>query len=391
MRTKNYLWAVLAAATLSLDACVSGENEIIEPQNPTKMEARLELTLKGAPANTRSTGAALPTTANEEKISRVAVAIFDKDGKVLIIREFAKTEEKYTVNCAAGENCTGIVVVNAPEKHFAGIDTKTNFRKKLITLSQDATALPMSGDIKSGSGDAATTTFTLQAGKTSTLSAEVSRLVARVSISSIKTDFDASGQYAKATFKLKKVFLHKTQSTYPADPKTPTDQPFNANLKTGWWDSSVTSTHEDKLADEVGGSTGTAITATPYTTPYWFYAFPNGNTNSTRLVLFGSFDPDGEPAAGVPANKAAEDVYYPIVVNKLQTGTTINDGTSNVTSAVAGKGDGTLARNTTYAITATIKGKGADSPDADMNPATLTLTVEVAGWALNIKQDVEFN
>ena len=59
MKTSNYLWAVLATATLSLSACGSDENEnVMQPKEKT---AKLELTLVGAPADSRATGT-LPTT-----------------------------------------------------------------------------------------------------------------------------------------------------------------------------------------------------------------------------------------------------------------------------------------------------------------------------------------
>ena len=46
MKISNYLWAVLATATLSLTACGSDENEnVIQPKEKT---AKLELTLVGS-------------------------------------------------------------------------------------------------------------------------------------------------------------------------------------------------------------------------------------------------------------------------------------------------------------------------------------------------------
>ena len=51
MKISNYLWAVLATATLSLTACGSDENEnVIQPKEKT---AKLELTLVGTPAEDR--------------------------------------------------------------------------------------------------------------------------------------------------------------------------------------------------------------------------------------------------------------------------------------------------------------------------------------------------
>ena len=62
----------------------------------------------------------------------------------------------------------------------------------------------MSGNIKDKNGNA---TFTLSAGDNDGITAQLSRLVARVSISSIKTDFDPKGQYSAATYELKNIFV----------------------------------------------------------------------------------------------------------------------------------------------------------------------------------------
>ena len=371
MKTRNYLWAVLTvAATLSLTACGSEENENTE-QN--KMEARLELTLKGTSVNTKATDTALPTDENEKKVNRVAVAIFDKDGKVIIIKEFTKTSG-IVVNCAPDENCTGIVVANAPENHFAGVSTKAAFIATTVDLTQTSTALPMSGEIKSGTGDAATATFTLKPGVTSSLTAEVSRLVARVAINSIKTAFDGSGQYAKATFTAKKIFLHNANTKSSVDPGTPTvTVPLSGKT--------------DGTNADLQTSMDYAITETAYATPYWFYTFAHDKTSPTKLVIYGKFDADGTGTAATE-----EDVYYPVVVNKLQAGTTINDGSTDISDATtAGKGDATIIRNSTYTITATIKSKGVDDPDKDIDPAIVNLTVTVAPWKFTISQDVTFN
>lgn len=419
MRTRNYFGVALAMATLSLTACSSEENENPKPQ---EMIATLELKIEGvAASNTRATGS-LPTgdadapTTDEGKVTRLTIAIFNSDKSVNAIQEFTNITDftKVTMNCTAGQNCTGIAVANAPAKTFAGITKRDDFIKKTVDLSQTITELLMSGEIKQTqtAPAASTTPFTLQAGKKLSMDVKLERLVARVSISSIKTAFDASGQYAKATFTLKKIFMHKVQYSYPVDPATPSALTVTSDIKTGWWDTGNAAwdgtiafpndvagqAKTAKLVDAINGTSGIAITASaPFTTPYWFYTFPNKDaTNATRLVIFGTFDPDGplpqNPTQDQTANDQPEvDYYYPIVINKLQTGTIINDGSSNVTSPTTGKGDGTIVKNNKYTISATIKGKGGANPNVDLNPSTLELTITVAKWALNISQDVEFN
>ena len=86
MKISNYLWAVLATATLSLTACGSDENEnVIQSKEKT---AKLELTLVGTPADSRATGT-LPTT-DESQINRLTVAVFTEasGNPVNALREF---------------------------------------------------------------------------------------------------------------------------------------------------------------------------------------------------------------------------------------------------------------------------------------------------------------
>ena len=368
MKTINYVWAMLATTALVLTACSKEENE----QQPVNMEAQLNLTIQGTATNTRATGT-LPS--DEDKITRVTVAVFNSDGTVNVIQEFASSTG-ITVNCTPGDNCTGLVVANAPEGHFAGISSKTVFEEKVIGLSQTPTELPMSGAITTTDASPSTT-FKLDAGKPVDLNAKISRLVARVSIESIKTNFDAKGQYKNATFKLKKVFIHNgnTKSTIAGT---------GSEAKTG-----KISTDANYYADfETALGTDETITTSPYTTPYWFYTFQHDENTPTKLVLFGEFDADG-----TGTNASAEDLYYPVVVNKLQAGTVINDGSNNIDSpdTTLGKGDCTIQPNSQYTIVATIKGKGVSDPDMDINPSIITLNVSVENWKLEITQDVTFN
>ena len=88
----------------------------------------------------------------------------------------------------------------------------------------------------------------------------------------------------------------------------------------------------------------------------------------------------------VHSRKNADDtgstIYYPIIINKSQSGTTI--------TGASGTGTSNIARNTTYSIKATIKSIGITDPMEDITPTSLQLTVSVADWALNITQDVTF-
>lgn len=368
MRTNNQLWAVLVMATLSLTACSSEENEVVQPKEKT---ARLELTLLGTPAETKATGT-LPTS--EDQINRLTVAVFtgESNNPVNALQEFTGddikaatggTGKKITMLCEPGEGQTIYVVANAASGLFAGVNNLAAFKAKLILLSettkdggtgdatdtQKATNLPMVGTA---------TGKKLEAGVEATETIELSRLVARVSISSIKTAFETTGQFKDAKFKVTGIYLKNANSKVNAD-------------KTGSTNIDGGETANKYLYEAVTNTDNTAIT-----TPYYFYTFPNASTSTpTKLIIKGIFDADG---AGAAVTR-----YYPITINKKQANTTITGG--------SGTAKGSIAANTKYVLTATIKGEGVEHDTDEIDPATLQLTVTVADWALTISQDVTFN
>mgnify|MGYP000453006389 CR=1 FL=1 len=205
MKTSNYLWAALATATLSLSACSSDENE--NGMQPKEKTAKLELTLVGAPADSRATGT-LPTT-DESQINRLTVAVFTgatgKSCQCLAGNSQARISkmqrlvvERRFDTCEPGDEQMIYVVANASPALFAGVTNLAGFKAKLMLLSETTKAagagevtdaqkvnnLPMLGIVNKQN---------LTAGAEATATAELTRLVARVSISSIKTAFDKAG------------------------------------------------------------------------------------------------------------------------------------------------------------------------------------------------------
>lgn len=370
MRTNNYLWGVLAAATLSLSACIREGDLNSEPQFQEK-SAKVEIHLTGTTANTKATGNALPTQTEENTIKRFTVAIFNSDESVNTIQTVtSNTTSATTISCTPAQNCTGIIVANAPtDNHFAGVLTKTEFLTKVIQLTKAQTkdCLPMSGEVKDGSGNA---TFTLVAGENAGMTAQLNRLVARVSISSIKTAFDPNGQYSAASYELRNIFVRNAvKEVVPAVGGYANTKMATPAYLTGSYTGAAGTT---ELTTAV---TPAVNINTEHTTDYWFYIFPNEESTRTALVLEGTFKKT--------ASDAGTTIYYPVIINKSQAGTSI--------TGASGTGTSNITRNTTYAIKATIKGIGTTDPTADINPATLELTVSAADWELNITQNVEFN
>ena len=119
--------------------------------------ASLRLSISGGNAGqTRATADALPE--NEATIHRLTVGLFYADGSVNTIVEPAVTLdgtsgtlEVDAILCSPGM-CDVIVVANAPEGTFAGVQTKNEFVGKNVGLvqtvrdgQQASDLLPMSG------------------------------------------------------------------------------------------------------------------------------------------------------------------------------------------------------------------------------------------------------
>lgn len=348
MRRTIFLVVVLAALTMS--SCKKSGDTSVQG-----ITASVELRLQGLAAATRATGA-IPEETTDNVITTVTVGLFKtSDGTTDAITEGVLTAGRIAVTGTQGTRDI-IVVANAPSGTFAGVKTKSDFLAKTLSLTQTKTLLPMSGTVSSVS---------LVPGTPATADVSITRLVARIQLVSVKTAFDPVGLYSQATFTADKVFLYNAKST-----STPDATPVTTNLVHGW--DGTTATYPS-LLDAI--SPAQAITSTAYTTPYYDYTFANDATlaTATKLVIGGLFKADGT-GAGVY-------VYYPAVVNRVQSGTVITGNTDSHTG---------IKRNCIYTISATIKGIGVDSPDKFIEPANLDLGVTVSPWALTVSQDVVF-
>jgi hypothetical protein len=378
MKKRSLLF--LALATLLASSCSSDLSN-----KESGDGASLKLTITGSSSVSRANGI-LPTQDEENTVSGVTVGLFDHStGKTDVITEGTLSGGAITITNATAGSRDVIVVANAPTGTFAGALTIDDFRKRTLSLCQTKNNLPMSGESSSA--------VTLTGGKTVTAEVGISRMAARIQLTSLKTDFSTVGQYANATFTLDKVFLYNAMSTSPVGIVSPATQLSTSGLVHGWIGGGNTNegsaTTSTDLVDIL--ATDQLLSSTAYTTPYYFYTFENyysggitdeNKSTATKLVVSGWFTPD----------KSAPDtkyyVYYPAVINRSQTGTIINATDSkNKTVDVSNKG---IERNNIYSIDATIRSIGVDSPDKFMEPAGLTLTVTVADWNLTVSQTVDF-
>lgn len=342
-----------SVAVLIMSSCSAG---MMDEELPAgRKAASVEIKVQGVACETRAIGT-LPTENDDNKITNVTVGIFDEKGVADVVTESALNEEGLvTIKATAGSRKI-IVVANAPSGTFAGALNIDMFRARTLMLTQDKNLLPMSGE--------SAALIELKAGSSVKTTVDISRLVARIQLTGLKTKFDPRSQYSKATFTVDRVFLYNAKSS-----SSVALTPITGSLIHGFNGKVV---GEKTLLDPIVSQ---PITDGSYTTPCYFYTFANDLadiTTATKLVVGGKFSMDGSSTTSY--------VYYPAVINRPQSGTEITGNGSH----------SGIMRNNIYSIEATIKGIGVDSPDKFMEPSSLDLSVRVTPWGLNVLQKIDF-
>ncbi len=353
---KNYL---LIAVLMSVGMMTSCSSSDTEENTPVGNPAVVSLELNGK-AMTRS-----KASDGEATISGGQAAAFDASGAIVgTVQNFStSTSTTPTINTTTQATQVSVVANPGSTSTFNGIVNKTNLEEVTTDLAstakaattesgQDPTKLPKYGN---SSVDFSTNTSVDQP-------VNMYNLVGRITLSSIKTDFTGTG-YAGATFVPKEVFLYNanTVCTFGGTGSSPQTGENTDNINYAV----TTPTNYCYLSS---GEIASYNELSP--TSYTFYTFPNiSTTTPTKIVIKGAFKPSG----GSP-----EYVYYPITINKLQTGTTIKkDGTDRPAND---PNDSKIVQSTSYDVSITISGKGVKNPGNDITPATATITMNVKDW-----------
>ena len=359
---KNYL---LIAVLMSVGMMTSCSSSDTEENTPVGNPAVVSLELNGK-AMTRSAA-----STDEANIKEGQAAAFDASGAIVGTVQNFFTSEAATPTVKTTTQAIQVSVVANPgttaSLSFGSILNKGGLEAVTTDLastttdvkqpkSQNPTKLPKYGN---SSVDFSTNT-------TVDLPVDMYNLVGKIKLNPIVIDFGGTA-YDGATFEPKEVFLYdaNTTSTFGGSGSDP--QTGENTDKTG--DYAVTDPNSFYYLSSgvISSTTGT----------YTFYTFPNTSTTKpTKIVIKGAFTPkDGSTVL----------VYYPIVINRFQTGTVIKkDGTQ---LDKADENDSKIGKSTSYDVTITIKGKGVDSPASNISPATATITMNVKDWT-DYTQDV---
>lgn len=404
MKKLNYLSLMLAALLAGFTSC-SSSDDVTSGTKTNNGQSRLTLTINTAVNTATASGAnakgtratditADPTSTKEQQINHLTVAIFSADGStVRTIQEL--TENTGTATAGDGtfsQDNAGkatativtnslsaddkiIVVCNAPSGTFQGATSATDFQGKtegidaaLATeFGQSVGAslvdhnIPMVGE----------STLKADANNSDNFTAAVSvqHQTAKVTLESLKVDFDQNGAYKDATFTPTGIFLMNVPETLDFTTAAATTI-ASSSLFQGY-EATSAATYKEYLATST--INGTVLSGDAAATPtntfgskYFFYTMPNSLTEKdkrTKLVIKGTFKSNSSDQGST--------VYYPVSLNA-------NYDATGAASAADGGTLFTVNPNKNYKCSVIIKTKGADSPTADLTPQQVAITVTVS-------------
>lgn len=326
-----------------------------------------------------------PGSASEDAINSLTVGIFNDAGDAVKIEEFASsafdtssgTIQVVITNQGLVDGNKVIAVANAPAGTFNGCTNITSFKAKTMSID-DALANSATEKITNfpmvGNSTIAATTGNVNF----TASVTLYHMVAKVSLAPITIDFSGNTLYPTATFTPEELFLYSV----------PASQAYWYTPGTGATDYYSGESSATTKKEYLGSGAATIDIAKSH----YLYALPNSETGdkATKLVIKGTFK-------ATPTSTGST-IYYPIYLDYVAPATAGAAGT-------AAAGDlpgyateiGLTARtpkvvyaNDNYKINVTIKSIGSTSPDSDLDPQQVTVSVTVAPWT-DLTQNTTFN
>lgn len=354
MKKLLFIPAILAVAVISLVTC-SKDDSIVGNSPEEGKPATIQLALTGTQPSTKGTGA-LPSQSADNTISKIMVFVFNTasqgidqvktatpaevTAKIVSITATTGNRDIYVIaNYTSSDSASLIGASTVTELKAISADLKIenegNFRMIGKKLNQNITT------------------------SANNITVMVSRLVARVTLTNITTNF--KGGLANKSLAIDSVYLLNVVGTKSYGDSTIVVSP-----------ATVYNRADAGFSFPIFDAYGTPVNVnntTPYTSSRangnHFYVYSNaGNTfaTSTRLIITGMLN--------------GTRTYYPIAVNVSGNGyTPTNAG---------------ITANSQYAITVSISGVGSTNPNTPVQSATLTITVTPQNWATVINQAVSF-
>ncbi len=347
------LWGALLAL-IALPSCSKDETSSGDELEKVK-QANIILRINNL---TKSTGVAHNNQSNDNQINNLAVFVFKNDAaKTLETYKYFVISNQELLNNINFQSTTGLkniyVVANSHDStQWTGIVNESDFLLKEANLKNEGLKdFTMSGKYSNAS-----------ISQSNTINMTLKRVVAKVVVNSIKTDF-ANTPYQGISLTSVKIYLTNVPKIRPFIEGGTTTNPFFINSGSLQPSSFSDCKISGLVYDEIAGS----ITDTPYSEKHHLYTYENtisqesSGQKFTRLVIEAMLN-------GVK-------YYYPVNINRDGYGGTTNNG---------------IERNTVYNISVIIKRPGSSSPEMLVEKGTVITSITIADWDNQNMGEVEF-
>ena len=279
----------------------------------------------------------------ENTINSVTVVVAKADGTIKTLKEFTSPSKSVSMRVANLSTTDKVVCIsNAKSGTFSSVKTLDELNAKEVSLDDALTTngvdIVANNLVMYGSG------AVVGSGYTYTSSVDLYHLNSKVSLNSLNIQIPNGG-----TFKPKEIFLINVPSSF----RYSYEIPYTSSAYLHGSLNSQIPNEAQKLYLGYGNINTTV-------NKIFYYASPNNSTKYTKLVIFGSYDADGNGPL------QAKDTYYPIIVDK------------------------NMLPNKNYMLNVTIKGIGVDSPTDDLNYSNLTVTLNVNNFD-DISKDISLD
>ncbi len=354
-----YKKKMMFAGTLTVLAILgsSCKKEVI-PSNQGEEERRLANVILRISNPTKATGSNHNSQIDDNQVNSVAIFVFNKDAaKTLETYKFIRIPDQSALEGINFQTTTGnkniYVIANCHDStQWTGIVREDDFLLKESNLKdENLKDFAMSGKIDNAQIDLS-----------NMFNITLKRVVAKIILNSVKTDFQGTPYYGMQLGDVK-FYLTNVHKVRPFIENNITSNPLIINsLK------NIPSTYYDcRISGLVCDIPGIEINDIPYTEKHHFYAYENSiqtetvGEKFTKLVIEATLD--------------GNTYYYPIDINREDYGGTTNNG---------------IKRNTVYNLSVIIKRPGSNSPSIMVEKGTVITTVTVADWENENMGNIEF-
>ena len=315
---KNFCLCALAAGALILAASCT-KNELI-PTPVTQDTEPCMVTFSAVDEATKAT-----TGTDDAKINNLQVFVFLGDNLDVYGSASASS---VSIQCTPGTRNI-VIIANGPDLHT--VTTKTALLATTSLMSNSSvTSMEMIGS----------KTETLSASN-KTISIPVSRLGARVVVSSIKKNFSSAALQA-LTFKVKRIYLVNVAGDckYGGGSYTPTV----------WYNKMKHDAEQSAMT--LDSPDATVSNTTKYTTVHTFYAWPNPTSTDSESTTWSA----RHTRLVIETQLGNDTFYYPISLPALESNKSYNIAEVNITRP------------------------GSSSPDVPVSFLDCSFSVTVTGW-----------